>query len=328
MDVSIIIVSYKTPELLASCVHSIIENKSKLTYEIIIVDNANGDGSEDYILSRFKDVRWIKTGYNSGFSRANNIGFKEANGNFILALNPDATLPISFLDDFLNFYKLKKTEFKSQLGLLTCRIVSSEDNSLQIGSGKRFVNFNKEINKNPFLIYFKRTFSLKPSSYDPNVSHYKNHEIDFVSGCCFIIEKLKIEQHNLYFDEDFFLYFEDLELSFRTKKIGLRNYFCGDLEIYHVNSASTSMSVNKESQIIVSEYLYYFKRFNLIQYFLLGYLINFNFWLNSNLLKRKKEIEMLVKLNFEKKLFKKYFFQIPKKYGNPKQKKSDYLKYD
>jgi GT2 family glycosyltransferase len=328
MDISIIIVSYKTPELVLGCIRSIFESGSSLKFEIIIVDNANDDGTKALIFDQFPDVRWIDSGYNAGFARANNLGISRAKGSYILALNPDTTIKYQFLDAFIAFYISKNIELQSKLGFLTCRIVSSVDQTLQVGSGKKFVGFKKEMAKNPIFIYLNRIVNVTENSYNPAVSHFKNHEVDFVSGACFIIEKSKIDDSKLYFDEDFFLYYEDLELSYRSRKLGFRNYFCGDLEIFHVNSASTSMSADRNYQINISEYLYYFKRFNRINYFLMGYLIRFNFFFNRILLKRKNQTELLIALGKEKAVFKKYFFQIPKVYGINSEKKIDYLKYD
>jgi GT2 family glycosyltransferase len=328
MDVSIVIVSYNTPELVLGCIRSIFESGSSVKFEVIVVDNANDDGTKALIFDQFPAVRWIDSGYNAGFARANNLGMNHAKGSYILVLNPDTTIKYRFLDDFIAFYKAKNIEFKSKLGFLTCRIVSSVDQTLQVGSGNKFIGFKKEIAKNPIFIYLNRIVNVTENSYDPAVKHFKNHEVDFVSGACFIIEKSKIVASKLNFDEDFFLYYEDLELSYRSRKLGFRNYFCAELEIYHVNSASTSMSADRNYQINVSEYLYYYKRFNSIHYFLMGNLIRFNFFFNRILLQRKNETELLIALVKEEAVFKKYFFQIPNVYGKKSAKKIDYLKYD
>jgi GT2 family glycosyltransferase len=328
MDISIVIVSYKTPELVLGCIRSIFESGSSVKFEVIVVDNANDDGTIALIFDQFPDVRWIDSGYNAGFARANNIGISMAKGSYILALNPDTTIKYRFLDDFFSFYKAKNIDFQSKLGFLTCRIVSSLDQTLQVGSGKKFVGFKKEIAKNPIFIYLNRIINVTKNSYDPAVSHFTNHEVDFVSGACFIIEKSKIDASKLYFDEDFFLYYEDLELSYRSRKLGFRNYFCADLEIYHVNSASTSKITDKNYQINISKYLFYFKRFNRIHYLLMGNVIRFNFFFDRFLLKRKNETELLIALGMEEAVFKKYYFQIQKVYGKNILKKIDYLKYD
>ncbi len=328
MDISIIIVSYKTPDLILGCIRSIYENSSSINLEIIVVDNAFGDGSKELVLNNFKDVIWIDSGYNAGFSRANNIGIKRASGDYLLILNPDTFIKGDFLGKLMSFYKNQDLLFEDKLGLLTTRIISSVNQSLLVGTGRKFVGFQREIKKNPFSILLNRILGGKKVAYEPKKFHYHNHEVDFVSGACFMIQRSKLTANNLYFDEDFFLYFEDLEFCFRTRKAGLRNYFCSDIEIYHVNSASTSKTNNLNAQIKISEYLFYFKRFNPFQYFLLGNLVKFNFYLNRFLLRRKNEVYLLEELRFEKQLFNEYFFQIPKKYRKGKIGKVDFLKYD
>jgi hypothetical protein len=328
MEISVIIVSYKTPELILGCIRSIYENAYSINLEVIVVDNAFGDGSKELVKNHFNDVIWIDSGYNAGFSRANNIGIKHATRDYILLLNPDTFIKGDFLSKLLSFYKDQNSVFDKKLGFLTTRIISSLDQSLLIGTGRKFIGFQKEMNKNPLLILLKRILKSKSTEYDPYKYHYQNHEVDFVSGACFLIEKSKIEKHNLYFDEDFFLYFEDLEFCFRARKLGLRNYFCNDIEIYHVNSASTSKTNNVNAQIEISEYLFYFKRFNYMQYFLLGNLMRFNFYLNELLLRRKNEVQLLEELKNEKQLFKAYFFQIPRKYNKRREGKVEFLKYD
>ena len=328
IDVSIIVVNYKTPQLLKGCIQSIIDSTHQISYEIIVVDNDSQDESEDLIKENFPNVIWINSGYNAGFARANNLGVKQSCGKFILFLNPDTYLSDGFLQQLHSFYKSQNALFHGSLGFLTPRIISSVDQSLLVGSGRGFVGFNKELAKNPFQIVVNRFFSTKTTQYDPNIHHYQNHEIDFASGACILIEKAKLIEHNLFFDEDFFLYYEDLELSFRTKKNNLRNYFCADLEIAHVNSASTSLSTNRSAQIKISEYLYFYKRYNRIQYLLLGYLIKVNFWFNMLLLKRKNEMNNLEELKFEKKLFDEFYFKFNKQFGKKNNTNRVYLKYD
>ena len=92
MDVSIIIVNYNTKDLLVNCLNSIYEKTKDVLFEIIIVDNASIDGSEEMIKNDFKEVVFIQSGDNIGFGRANNLGIKEAKGDCIFLLNSDTIL--------------------------------------------------------------------------------------------------------------------------------------------------------------------------------------------------------------------------------------------
>lgn len=325
MDLSIIIVHYKTPLLLLECVRSINKNTVELDLEVIIVDNDSQDNSESLIKDEFKYCKWVNSGYNAGFARANNTGIKTAKGEYILLLNPDTYIKGDFLKNMLYFYK-KKDE-GGKLGLLGCRIVSSIDGYLLVGSGIGFPSIKKYIKANPIYIYLTRNFAANKNKYDPQTKHYQNHEIDFVSGACVMIKKSKIVNQNLYLDEDFFLYSEDVEWSYRVKQKGFYNYFCASLEVYHVNSASTKALDSKQAQMQISEYLYYYKTLNGFGYFLLGKIIQFNFYLSKKLLQRKKESSKLITIEKEEFTFQKYFTLIPTIYKRKIDGGKNYLRY-
>lgn len=327
ITVTIVIVHYKTPQLLLECVRSIVDSTKDISYEIIIVDNNSEDESEMLIAINFPQVKWINTGYNAGFARANNIGIRKSNGEYIFLLNPDALVTNDYLSKLVNHYKLLSETFP--VGLLTSRILSSIDNSLLIGTGIGFTGIKKEWNKNPIMLkwgqFFKR--KQKTNSYNAEQMHYINHEVDFVSGACAMIKRDTLEKMNLYLDEDFFLYWEDVEWSFRVKNKGLNNFFFADAEIFHVNSASTGKSNHRHAQVRISEFLYYTKRYNKLTFHLLGLLIRFNYFLNSLLLKRSMDVVSLGELNFDKLLFKQYFYQVYKRYSKKKTTERPYLKY-
>lgn len=325
--VSIIIVSYKTPQLLKACVQSIIDETHHLSYEIIVVDNNSEDESEQLIVEHFPDVIWINSGYNAGFARANNMGIKVAVGTYIFLLNPDALVVHGYLSKMITHHdELSKTH---KVGLLTSRILSSIDKSLLIGAGVHFKGIDNEMRKNPFILKFQNVFKAgqnKPD-YDPYTMHYVNHEVDFVSGACALIKRKTLSDLNLFLDEDFFLYWEDVEWSYRIKKNGLKNFFCADTEIFHVNSASTGKSNYRTAQVRISEFLFYTKRYNRLKFHFLGLLMRCNYLLNAFLLKRSKNDKALEELKFDNLLFNQYFYQVHKQYKGKMSEVRPYLKY-
>ncbi len=325
MKLSIIIVHYKTPELLSTCINSIYSNISDLNFEVIIVDNDSQDNSETLIKRQFKNIIWINSGYNAGFSRANNHGIKAAKGTHCLLLNPDSYIKDNFLKNMLNFYIT--TDLNNTLGLLGCRIISSTDKKLMIGSGIGFPSLKKHIKANPIYIYFTRKIFKNNIAYNPQLKHYQNHKIDFVSGACVMVKKSKIVEKDLYLDEDFFLYYEDVEWSYKFKKAGFQNYFFSDLEVYHFNSASTLATGLKYEQIQISEYLYFYKTHALLEYYLLGYILKFNYFMNIKLLERKNELTKSAAIKREKIIFKQYFTKIPKLYKKNISGENKYLIY-
>lgn len=325
MDLSIVIVNYKTPHLLKKCVQSIYAYKEDLSLEVIIVDNDSQDNSKEIVMADFPDVRWIDSGYNAGFSRANNIGIKKAVGDYIVVLNPDSYVKEGFFKKYLKFYK--EQDKNDKLGLLGCRIISSIDASLLIGSGKGFPGIHKYIHANPLYILFTRKLQLQEKKYLASKMHYQNHEIDFVSGACVMIKRSKIIENELYFDEDFFLYFEDVEWSCRVKEKGFFNYFYSGIEVYHVNSASTNAAPFKVVQIQISEYLYFFKIYGNLKYAFWGILMNFNFFLDKYLLKKAKHLEQLKRKEKEKEVFDTYYLKIKQEFKKSPSSANNFLKY-
>ena len=104
MDVSVIIVHYKTLSLTIDCIHSLIEKSKNISYEVIVVDNASNDGSAEELQKKFPHIRVIINSENLGFGRANNIGIKAAQGDFLFLLNSDTVILDNILSRFLEIY--------------------------------------------------------------------------------------------------------------------------------------------------------------------------------------------------------------------------------
>jgi GT2 family glycosyltransferase len=122
VDVSIVIVNYKTPDLLKACVQSIVSQTRDLSYEIIIVDNHSEDESEYLIKSIYPEVRWINSGYNAGFARANNLGIRNASGDYVLLLNSDTIVnEKTIINTYNDYVALEKTGEK--IGFLACQLI-------------------------------------------------------------------------------------------------------------------------------------------------------------------------------------------------------------
>jgi len=120
IDLSIVIVSYNTKDFLQKCIESIKETAKDFTYEIIVVDNASGDGSSEMIKQKFKEVALIENKANVGFSKANNIGIKKTNGRYILFLNADTVIYKNTLKTMLDFMDDTK-----DAGAATCKLILS-----------------------------------------------------------------------------------------------------------------------------------------------------------------------------------------------------------
>jgi GT2 family glycosyltransferase len=324
IEISIIIVHYKTPQLLLDCVRSLRENSDGIKLEVVVVDNDSKDESEQLILNAFPQTNWIQSGYNAGFARANNLGIRNSTGEYILLLNPDTFIKEGFLDKMLANYK--ELSNKENLGLLGCRIISSIDGSLLVGTGRGFQGLSKYLKANPLVIKLLPKYVVK-KNYIAEKMHYKNHEVDFVSGACVMIERQKIENYKLYLDEDFFLYYEDLEWSFRAKKSGLTNYFIAETEVFHVNSASTEANPVKNNIILTSEFLYLYKTLSSFQFWLLKHLLFVNFTLNTFFLKRRNQEDLLTQEKENRSQVANILARIEKDYLKKPSSAKNYLKY-
>ena len=317
----IIIVHYKTPTLLLECVQSVLKENYDRGLEVIIVDNGGLTAEAMDKLDTLLCVKYINSGYNAGFARANNLGIHQASGRYVMLINPDSAIVPGFLNTMTNCYQAY--EKKERLGLMGCRIVDPENGQVfEYGSGIGFWGISNIVKQNPFYIWARRKKAIT-NNYTAKEYHYNNHLVDVVSGACVMVNKDRLVDENLFLDEDFFLYYEDVEWSFRWKKRGFTNRLCGETELLHINSASTSRFSHKSAQILVSQYLFLLKTNPKFIYVLGGVLIWINLKLNQFLTK-KKDPQRYKELMDEQRLFSNYYFQLVK---GTKPSKGKYLNY-
>ena len=132
MDVSIIIINYKSCALVMDCIQSIVQQTTQGTYEIIVVDNDSKDGAKEKILTEYPEVKWLQLDYNAGFARANNAGMKIAKGDYYLILNADTIILDNAIDKSIAL-------LKTYAGAVGCGVqLLNTDGSTQI-SGAHFM---------------------------------------------------------------------------------------------------------------------------------------------------------------------------------------------
>lgn len=231
MDISIVIVNWNTGELLYNCVESIVKNNKTINYEIIIVDNNSSDRSCDNIERDFKNVKIIYSKENLGFSKGNNLGIEEAQGKYLLLLNPDTLI----LDNSIEKVYNKLIEYNNKRILMGVRLLN-KDKTLQLSSCK-FYNIRNSI------------FSTYVVSND---DHYKTHETDWVMGAFMMINKDFYNEIGK-LNETYFMYSEDMELCYKVKENGGRVIFYSDAEIIHLYNQSGKNKFNKKREKVVIE---------------------------------------------------------------------------
>lgn len=229
LDLSIIIVNYKTPKLTFDCIESIYNQNSTLNFEIIVVDNDSQDNSETFVTEKFSEVIWINNHSNEGFGRANNLGIKYSRGKYILLLNSDTIVINNAIETAFN--KLKEED--EEIGLITCQLLN-KDGSLQKSFYTKNASYKEILGYNLFYDFFFK-------------SNKKNDSKDIMAihGAFMMFEKEKIGKFGC-FDQDFFMYAEEFEWCYRLLKNGLKLKIYNDVTIFHLEEGS---SVNKEWNI-------------------------------------------------------------------------------
>lgn len=235
-DISIVIVSFNTRQLLNKCLDSIVRHIKEINYEIIVVDNASSDGSVEAvekIITGTKSIKGmvIKNTKNLGFAAANNQGIKKAKGRYVLLLNSDT----EFTEDSLR-QMVSWMDKNPKAGISTCTLLNS--NKTIQATGGYFPGL--------FRLFLWGTFlddlplvSVVFRSYHPHSAfHKKLREQDWITGAFFLIRGELIEQIGV-FDEKFFMYVEEIDYCFRAKKKGWEVWYVPDTAIIHIGGASS-----------------------------------------------------------------------------------------
>lgn len=242
MDLSIIIVNYNVKEFLQNLLHSVEKASSNISKEIIVIDNASDDGSVDTIKEKFSSVKLIENKNNIGFGSANNQGLAIAKGKYILFINPDCIVSEDTFDKMILFF-----EEHPDGGLAGCKILNS-DGSLQLACRRSFpgpwTSFTKVTGLSN-LFPKSRIFARYNLTY---LDENKTYEVDAVSGSFMMIKKEVYEKVGG-FDEQFFMYGEDLDLCYRVQKAGDKVYYVHNTQIIHYKGESTKRSNLDETKL-------------------------------------------------------------------------------
>ncbi|MBN2174943.1 MAG: glycosyltransferase [Bacteroidales bacterium] len=235
MKLSIIIVNYNVKYFLEQCLHSVRKACQGIQAEVIIIDNNSVDGSMAMAEEKFPEFRFVANKENLGFSRANNQGIKLASGEFILLLNPDTVVEDDTFSKIIRFM-----DEHPDAGGLGVKMVD--------GKGK-FLPESKRGLPTPIVAFYK-VFGLSkifPKSrvfgryhlgfLDKDVTN----EVEILSGAFMLLRKKVLDQTGL-LDETFFMYGEDIDLSYRIIKAGYKNYYFPGTRIIHYKGESTKKS--------------------------------------------------------------------------------------
>ncbi|MGB7296296.1 MAG: glycosyltransferase family 2 protein, partial [Candidatus Aminicenantales bacterium] len=221
-ELSVVLVNYNDRVHLIPCLSSLQKAASGLNAEVILVDNHSGDGSPGLVKEAFPWVRLIENSENLGYPRANNIGFRRSRGEYCLFLNTDTVIPETGLSALL-------AEIRGcpEAGAIGPALIH-ENGRFQVSFGRK-VGFFSEIRQKLILNPFYRIM-LRSSR--------RAREVGWLSGACLLARREAIESAGL-FDEDFFLYFEDIDLCRKIRDLGFKLIFFPSVRVTHIGGGAT-----------------------------------------------------------------------------------------
>lgn len=257
MDVSVIIVNYNVRFFLEQCILSVKAASKNFKIEIIVVDNNSSDDSCKIIKENFPEVVLIQNKDNVGFAKANNIGVQQAQGKYILVLNPDTVVSEDVFDKILPFVNLH-----ADLGILGVKLID--------GSG-RFLPESKRGIPTPKISFGKLFGKSNRSAKKYYAAHILENEISeveiLVGAFMFLKRTVYLDVGG--FDETYFMYGEDIDLSYKVLRRGYKNYYYPNTQVIHYKGESTVKNYENLNHFYKAMKIFYKK------YFKRNYLYNF-----------------------------------------------------
>ncbi|MFI5151225.1 MAG: glycosyltransferase [Bacteroidia bacterium] len=275
MQLSVIIVNYNVQHFLEQCLHSVKKALRNVDGEVIVVDNNSVDGSVQMVRTKFPEIRLMVNKQNTGFSHANNQAIRESSGNYILLLNPDTVVEEDTFEKVLKFMNAHP-----EAGGLGVQMLDGKGNFLpesKRGLPTPLVAFCKIFGL-ASLFPRSRLFGRYHLGYlDKN----KTNEIEILSGAFMLMRKTALDKVGL-LDEDFFMYGEDIDLSYRILKGGYKNYYFPETRIIHYKGESTKKSsVNYVFVFYRAMIIFARKHFSLQHAKIFSFLIHFAIYLRA-----------------------------------------------
>ncbi len=232
MELSVIIVNYNVKHFLEQCLHSVIKASKNLNVELFVVDNNSADGSVQLIRNKFPQVELIENKINLGFSKANNQAILKSVGKYVLLLNPDTVVEEDTFHKIIAFM-----DEHPDAGGLGVKMID--------GKGG-FLPESKRGLPTPWVAFYKMFGLAKVFPRSKKFGKYhlsylaenETHEVDVLAGAFMLLRKSVLDETGL-LDESFFMYGEDIDLSYRIQLAGYKNYYFPETTIIHYKGEST-----------------------------------------------------------------------------------------
>ena len=263
MDLSIIIVNWNSKDYLDNCIASILANTQGIKFEILVIDAASFDGCDAMLRQNYPQVRFIQSGKNLGFAKANNAAFTASRGRHLLFLNPDTELvspAINTMYDCLS--RLPNA------GAVGCKLLNA-DRTVQTSCIKSFPTIsNQFLNSEVLRALWPKSplwgmAALFGTGNEPE-------QVDAVSGACLLLKRSVFETVGL-FSEEYFMYAEDVDLCYKIRQAGYKNLYVPHATVIHFGRGSAQKTSSDFSEIMMRESNLRFLRKTRGKFYALGY---------------------------------------------------------
>lgn len=248
MKLSVIILNYNVSYFLRQCILSVQEALAGIESEIIIIDNNSSDNSCEMVKTHFPNIKLLENKENLGFSKANNQGVAIANGEYVCILNPDTAVAKETFKNVLEF-----AENKPNLGAVGVKLIDGTGN---------FLPESKRNIPNPKVAFYKIVGinSKTNQYYATHLAEDETGEVDVLVGA-FMLLKTSVYKEVNGFDEDYFMYGEDIDLSYKLLKANYKNYYFGKETVLHYKGESTTKNRTYLKRFYGAMHIFYKKHF-------------------------------------------------------------------
>ena len=260
MDLSIIIVNYRTYDLTKQTIESVINEDHHFSYEIYVVDNASADGSLENLKKDFSKesenglIKFIANAENKGFAHANNLVMDQISAKYVLLLNSDTIIVDDCLEKCIEYMETKNT-----VGAVGCKVLLP-DGTLDKACRRSFPDFNVSFYRMTGLSHIfpksKRFGRYNLTYLDEN----ETYEVDCLVGAFMLVRSAAIRQVGL-LDETFFMYGEDIDWCYRIKSAGWKIMYQGEAKIIHYKGASSKQKNKLIYEFYRAMYIFYNKHY-------------------------------------------------------------------
>ena len=252
MKLTVVIVNYNVKHYLYQCLESLYRALKGIEAEVFVVDNHSRDGSINYVSRRFPNVNYVESNHNLGFARANNIAIRESEGEYVLLLNPDTFVGENTIHHVLDFM-----ESHPEAGGAGVQMLKSD--------GTKAMESRRGL-PTPMTAFYKMVGLCRRYPEHKRFAHYymsylpwdEPVEIEVISGAFCMLRRSALDAVGL-LDEDFFMYGEDIDLSYRLIKGGYQNWYLPE-RILHYKGESTQKSSFRYVHVFYEAMLIFFRK--------------------------------------------------------------------